>query len=90
MSTYIIYDKATGDIVHVHSEYYMGSEDTLEVDKKRMMEELGDILPDDVELGVLASEETPQPKRGYRYYVDLTATQLMLVERPPREKEKQQ
>ena len=82
MPSYIFYDKATGDIFHVHKEYYMGSEQTVEVDEKRMMEEFNDIFPRDVELGVMAVDESPQPVRGYRYYVDLRTSKLMLVEKP--------
>ena len=89
MPTYIIYDKATGDILHVHREYYMGSDQPIEVDKKRLMEELGEILPRDAQIGVLATEESPQPVRGYRYYVDLATNGLMWVERPPRAKERE-
>lgn len=90
MPSYIIYNKATGDILHVHREYYMGSEQTVEVDEKRMIEELGDILPNDVDFGILAVDETPRPVRGYRYYVDLRTSKLMLVERPREEKERRQ
>lgn len=90
MPSYIIYDKATGGILHVHREYYMDSEQTVEVDEERMMEELNDILPKDVEIGVLAVDESPQPVRGYRYYVDLRTSKLMLAERPRTEKEQRQ
>lgn len=90
MPSYIIYDKATGDILHVHKEYYMGSEQTIEVDEKRMMEELSETFPKDVKLGVLAVDELPQPVRGYRYYVDLRTSKLMLIERPHKEKERRQ
>ena len=89
MPSYIIYDKATGDILHVHREYYMGSEQAVEVDEKRMIKELSDMLPKDVKFGILAVDESPQPVRGYRYYVDLTTSKLMLVERPRTERERQ-
>lgn len=90
MPAYILYDKNTGEILHVHKEYYMGSEQPVEVDEKRLMAELGEMLPKDTETGLLAVAETPQPVRGYRYYVDLRTARLMLVERPRKEKEQKQ
>lgn len=87
MPTYIIYDKNNGEILHVHKEYYMGAEQPVAVDEKRLLAELGETLPKGIETGILAVEETPQPVRGYRYYVDLRTARLMLVERPRKEKE---
>ena len=81
MPTYIFYNPATGQIRHVHRQYYMGSPDPVEVDEKRLREELRGILPAGVETAILATDESPQPKRGYRYYVDLTSKRLMCVEK---------
>ena len=82
MPTYIIYDKATGQIAHVHREYYMDSEKTLELDEGAMLKELTEILPSGIELGVIACEKEPEPVRGYRYYVDLNTDRLMMTETP--------
>ena len=88
MSTYIIYDKETGNIVHVHREYYMDSGKTVELNEADMLKELDDLLPDDVDLGVLSIEKSPEAVKGYRYYVDLTSSKLMRVETPVAKKEK--
>jgi len=87
MPSYVFYDKTSGDILHVHREYYMSSEQTVEVDETRLMRELGELLPKDVEVQVLAVDESPQPVKGYRYYVDLRTSRLMLVEKPQVEME---
>jgi hypothetical protein len=52
-----------------------------------MLKKLGELLPDDVELGVISTKEPPEPVRGYRYYVDLTSNKLMRVETPKAKKE---
>lgn len=88
MSTYIIYDKDTGNIVHVHREYYMDSGKTVELNEDDMLKELDDLLPDDVDLGVISTVKSPEPIKGYRYYVDLTSSKLMRVETPIANKEK--
>jgi hypothetical protein len=87
MSTYIIYDKENGNILHVHREYYMDSGKTVELNEDDMLKKLGELLPDDVELGVISTKEPPEPVRGYRYYVDLTSNKLMRVETPKAKKE---
>lgn len=87
MSTYVFFDKKTGGIVHIHREYYMGANETMELDQTALMDEVGEMLPADVEIGILAVEEPLRPVRGYRHLVDLTTNQLMLVETPEPEKE---
>ena len=89
MPGYIFYNKETGEIVHVHREYYMDSEQTVEVDQKQLKAELSDLLPKGIDLGILTIDEIPQPERGYRYYVDRRTTKLMKVEAPQMKKEKQ-
>lgn len=90
MPTYVFYDAATGEIVHVHAEYYMGSDQTVDVDESRLMEELGELLPREARLGVLAVEEEPRPVRGYRHVVDPSTAELSLVERPAQGQERSQ
>lgn len=89
MPGYVFYNKENGEIVHVHREYYMDSEQTVEVDQKQLMTELRELLPKGIDLGILTIDEIPQPTRGYRYYVDRRTAKLMKVEAQQTKKEKQ-
>jgi hypothetical protein len=82
MPTYVIYDTDSGDIVHVHREYYQGAPQTIEVDQERMMSELQGMLPKDKTLAVLVTEESLHPVRGQYYRVDPSTAQLMRLETP--------
>jgi hypothetical protein len=88
MPGYIFYDKTSGEILHVHREYYMDSEQTVEVEEERLLAELGELLPKGIDVGILTVEDVPQPRRGYRYYVDRRTAKLMKVEAPQTARER--
>lgn len=87
MSNYILFNKSTGEIVHIHREFYMDSNKTIELSEKEVLQQVGEFIPEGIEVSMISVDESPQPKRGYRYYVDLTTNKLMLVERPIEKKE---
>ena len=86
MPSYAIYNKETGEILHVHSEFYMDGDKPVEIDVERMMKELGETFPEGVELGLLAVEEPLRPIRSHRHYVDVRTSRLILIERPERKR----
>lgn len=88
MPTYVAYNKADGTVLHVHCEYLMDSEVPIELSEKEVLNAIKDTLPKKTDIGLLTTEETPYPKKGYCYLVDLSSNKLMLVKNPPRKRRK--
>ncbi|MHA1960770.1 MAG: hypothetical protein ACW99U_11090 [Candidatus Thorarchaeota archaeon] len=61
----------------------MDSDKTLEIKEEEMMKELGEMLPEGIDIGVTSTEEALKPVRGYRYYVDISSRKIMLLDKPP-------
>jgi hypothetical protein len=90
MTTYIFYDRRSGEIVHIHREYYMASEGPADVSEDALSAELRDLLPAARDIGVLKTQDHAHPVRGYRYCVDPTTHSLALVEAPRPKRERRQ
>lgn len=84
MPTYVFYEGATGEIVHVHREYFMGSDVSVEVDERRLKEELGELLVGRGDVALMATDEPMEAVRGQIYAVEPATKRLIRVERPPR------
>jgi hypothetical protein len=85
---YVIYNKNTGEILHIHREYLMDSEESMELSEEEVFNEVKEMLPEGIEAGLTTADDSLKPVRGYRYYVDLSSGKLMLVENPSTLKEK--
>jgi len=86
MPTYIIYDRKDGRILQTHREYYMGADETSELEHSEILELIKDSLPKGCEPAVAAIDEF-RPQRGYHDYIDLDTGELIRVEAPPKEEE---
>ncbi len=88
MATYIVYDKSSGKIHHVHREIMAESGETVELEDRQVIDAVKDLLPKGAEVAVAATEEHPKPVRGHNYYIDLNTGKLMSIERMPKERKK--
>lgn len=88
MTTYVFYNKANGEIVHTHREYYMDSEKASEISEDELYKVVKDLLPRDKDIHYLTVAEDLKPVRGYKFYVDLTLNDLIKIEKPIQKKEK--
>ena len=79
MSTYIIYNRDTGEIVHVHREYLQGSEETMELSRKEVLAQLKGLIPKGLKYEILATKEYPKPERGFNLHVDPGSRSLVRV-----------
>jgi hypothetical protein len=87
MPVYLFYDRKSGEILHIHREYYMDTGQTVELDPDRLLREFKDLLPPKADAAVLTLEKEPQRERGYRYFVDPGARRLRRTVKPARKKE---
>ncbi len=87
MSVYFVYDKSSGEILHVHREIMAESDKTVNLSEQQVMDEVKDLLPKKAKTGVAAADEYPNPVRGYTYYIDLNTEKLMMIENRPKKKE---
>lgn len=82
MSTYIIFNRDNGEVVHVHREYYMDSDVPVDIDVEQMWKDIEGLIPEGIEADVIAVSKPPEVRRGFQYYVDLTTRELVSVEKP--------
>lgn len=80
MPSYIIYDKSNGQVMAVHREILAETEATVALPEKEVMAAAGFSAEEQLALGVLAVDERPPARRGYRLYVDPNLKRLVELE----------
>lgn len=88
MSVYFVYDKSTGEILHVHREIMAESDKTVKLSDKKVMNLMKALLPKKVKVAVAFADEYPTPVRGYTYYIDLNTEKLMMIKNRPKKRSK--
>lgn len=83
MSTYIIYNNNTGEILNVHREYLQGSTETLELGDDEILSQIKGLIPAQVKIGILGIKKELELERGYSFYVDVKNKKLIKIKSPP-------
>lgn len=83
MSTYIIYNNNTGEILNVHREYLQGSEETTELNDEEVLAQIEGLMPAKIKIGILSVKKEPEPTRDYSFYVDIKTKKLIKIKSRP-------
>lgn len=77
---YVLYDKTSGEVLAWHREIFAESDETVALSEKEVLAATGYTSAEDINVAVLAVDERPQARKGYRVYVEPNIKQLIELE----------